>query len=240
MYSSTYCMKRLLLLFLFMAITAVANAQMSGDYNYSIGLRAYSLMQMPKIMDESGSAYFTNTMLNGVLVKFNSNQISFRLNGTYYNNSKRFFNSCETCEEANGKLVDYSLKFGFEKSFNYARIQPYFAIDLGYRSNAFTGEMENRNDLKAASSKNMTVENVRVEASKVGGVLSPVLGLKINVAREISIFAEGSLDFFYNYERRETTSLDATNTRTLNKYYKSDFLLNPVSIGVQVHLGSNK
>ena len=236
-------MRRTLLLVLFLTVTsATAFAQMSGDYNYSIGLRGYTVMQMPRILNESGSKYFTNTTLNGVMVKFNDNQISYRLNGTYYNKSKQFFNNCASCEEANGKLVDYSFKVGFEKNFNYARIQPYFAIDLGYRSNTFSGEMENRNELKAASARAVAVDiaTVQIEASKMGTVFTPVLGIRVGITNQVSIFAEGNLDFFYSYERQETTWHDANNTQTFKKFYKSEFLLNPFSAGIQIHLGSNK
>jgi hypothetical protein len=236
-------MRKTLLLVLFLTLmSGGAFAQMSGDYNYSIGLRGYTVLQMPKILNESGSKYFTSATLNGVMVKFNDNQISYRLNGTYYNKSKTFFNNCATCEEANGKLVDYSFKVGFEKSFNYARIQPYFAVDIGYRSNTFSGEMENRNELKAANAKAVTAEivTVQVDASKMGMVITPVLGLKVGITDQISIFAEGNLDFFYSYERQETTWHDVNNTQTFKRYYKSEFLLNPFSAGIQIHLGSNK
>ncbi|WP_285060320.1 hypothetical protein [Pedobacter ginsengisoli] len=228
-------MRNTLLLVLFLTGTSAAFAQMSGDYNYSIGIRGYTVMQMPKILNESGSKYFTNSTLNGVMVKFNDNQISYRLNGTYYNKSKQFFNNCATCEEANGKLVDYSFKVGFEKNFNYARIQPYFAIDIGYRSNTFSGQTENRNELKASE-----MASIQVEASKTGFVLTPVLGIKASITDQISFFAEGNLDFFYSYERQETTLGDAANTQTFKRYYKAEFLLNPFSVGIQVHLGSNK
>lgn len=233
-------MRKILLFVLLSTLMSVAKGQMSGDYNYSIALRAYSLKQMPKIMNESGSRYFTSTPLNGVMVKFNDNQISYRINGTYYNKSKQFFNNCETCEEANGKLVDYSFKMGFEKNFNYARIQPYFGIDLGYRSNTFTGDVENRNDLKAQSSKVVTENPAQVEASKMGLVITPFLGIKVSPISQVSFFAEGNLDFFYSYERQETTWYDINNTQSLKKYTKSEFLLNPFSVGIQVHLGSNR
>ncbi|HKG08906.1 MAG TPA: hypothetical protein VKB19_20715 [Pedobacter sp.] len=233
-------MKRILPLVLFSLLTSTAFGQMNADYNYSLALRAFSIGQMPRILDESGAKYFTNSAFNGVMVKFNDNQISYRLNGTYYNRSKRFFNNCETCGEANGKLADYSFKLGFEKSFNYARIQPYFAFDIGYRSNTFTGDLENRNELKDDAAVSDGMEIVAIDASKMGLVITPVIGLKINPVPQVSIFAEGNLDFFYFYERQETTWHDIDNTRSLKKYYKSEFLLNPFSVGIQVHFGNNK
>jgi hypothetical protein len=233
-------MKRLLLLLIFCAITISASSQMSGDYNYSIGARAFTLMQMPKILNESESYDLVQAPYNGAFFKFNDNQISYRIGGTYYNKSKSFYNNCETCEAADGKLTDYSFKVGFEKNFNYSRIQPYFGIDLGYRSNRFSGLIQNNNVLKGAVSKAaLDGPTSKVEATKTGLVLAPFLGFKINVIDQMSFFAEANLDYFYSYERQEAVTQDANNTRTLNKFYKSEFLFNPVSIGLQVHLGSN-
>ncbi|RZL18906.1 MAG: hypothetical protein EOO89_04915, partial [Pedobacter sp.] len=101
-------MKRSLLLLFFCAISYSAVAQMSGDYNYSIGVRGYTLMQMPKVLNESESDHLIQAPFNGVMFKFNDNQISYRISGTYYNKSKNFYNNCETCEAADGKLTDYS------------------------------------------------------------------------------------------------------------------------------------
>lgn len=233
-------MKRSLLLLFFCALSFCAVAQMSGDYNYSIAVRGYTLMQMPKVLNESESDNLVQAPFNGVMFKFNDNQISYRISGTYYNKSKSFYNNCATCEAADGKLIDYSFKVGFEKNFNYSRVQPYFGIDLGYRSNRFRGLIQNNNELRAASSKGIVDGPASdIEATKTGLVLAPFLGFKINVINQLSFFAEANLDYFYSYERQDAVTQDASNTRTLNKFYKSEFLFNPVSLGLQIHLGSN-
>jgi hypothetical protein len=213
---------------------------MSGDYNYSLALRGFTLMQMPKVLNESDSYNLLQAPFNGVMFKFNDNQINYRINGTYYNKSRSFYNNCETCEAADGKLIDYSFKVGFEKNFNYSRVQPYFGIDLGYRSNRFSGTIENNNALKGAVAR-AAVDGPysKIEATKTGLVLAPFLGLKVNIVNQLSFFAEANLDYFYSYERQDAVTQDVNNTRTLNKYYKSEFLFNPVSLGLQVHLGSN-
>jgi hypothetical protein len=213
---------------------------MSGDYNYSLALRGFTLMQMPKVLNESDSYNLLQAPFNGVMFKFNDNQINYRINGTYYNKSRSFYNNCETCEAADGKLIDYSFKVGFEKNFNYSRVQPYFGIDLGYRSNRFSGTIENNNALKGAVAR-AAVDGPysKIEATKTGLVLAPFLGFKVNIVNQLSFFAEANLDYFYSYERQDAVTQDANNTRTLNKYYKSEFLFNPVSLGLQVHLGSN-
>lgn len=232
-------MKRFLLLINLSLFSVASFAQMSGNYNYSIAVRGYSLVQMPKLLDEPNSYHFNNAPFNGVMVKFNDNQISYRLNGTFYNKSRKFYNNCETCEEANGKVLDYSFKIGFEKSFNYAHIQPYFSIDMGYRYNRFMGNIENRNELKAMAKAAASLERLKVEASKSGFIASPVIGVKINLIEQLSFFAEGNLEFFYFYEKQERIAYDVENTKSINKYTKSEFLLNPISVGIQIHVGSN-
>lgn len=228
-------MAKFLLCLLFSMFSILAFSQASGDYNYSIGLRGYSLMQMPKILNETKPDEFTNTTLTGLMFKFNDNLISYRINGTYYKNNKRFFNNCEACDEANGKLLDYSFKIGFEKSFNYAKIQPYFAFDMGFRASKFTGDLENRNPLKLAA----PLPNSRIESSKASVVISPVVGFKVNVTGMISFYMESYMDFLYSYEREDVTLANANNTRKLNTARNGEYLLNPILVGVQIHLVSN-
>lgn len=222
-------MKKLILSIFCLLTSYVALAQSDGNYNYSIGVRGYSLMQFPKILHQTNSQDYVDTYLNGVIIKFNDNQISYRINANYFRKDIRFTNQCENCEIAEGKVTDYSFKIGFEKSINYAKIQPYFGTDIGFRANQYTGEIRTNNTLSTQMPYN-------VDADKNGFVVAPLLGLKLNPVKNISIFAETSLDFYYSYERQETIQQDANNTRTFAKYNKWEFLLNPVSVGIQIHL----
>lgn len=230
-------MKRKLLTLLLVLSAASAFSQMNGDYNYSIGVRGFSMIQMPRVMNETDFSEYTTSYFNGAMLKFNDNQISYRLSGSYIKKSKTAFNNCNTCEEIRGEISDYAFKIGFEKNLNFSVLQPYFGADLGYRSNKFIGQLQNVNSLKSAVTD---VPQVKIEATKSGFVASPVLGLKINVIRELSFFAETSMDFFYSYERQDEITEDANNNRNLRKNYKSEFLLNPISVGIMIHLGSNK
>ena len=126
-------------------------------------------------------------------------------------------------------MTDFGFKVGFEKSISYAKIQPYFGGDIGFRANHFTGEIKTVNPKSNSAPYN-------VDSDKNGFILAPILGLKINPISQVSIFAETSLDFYYSYERQETIQQDAANTRSFVKYNKWEFLLNPISIGIQVHL----
>ncbi|MCZ4245748.1 hypothetical protein [Pedobacter punctiformis] len=222
-------MKRILLS-LFISITTLASfAQSTGaDYNYSIGFKAFSLMQMPKVLNQTNTQDYTNAYANGILLKFNDNQISYRISGNYFRNDVEFDNTCETCETGKGKVTDYSFKIGFEKNFNYSRIQPYFAFDLGYRSNRFTGTVSPKST--GASSVNQTAD-----ATKNGLVLTPTIGLRVNIISQVSVFAESNLDFYYSYEKQDITYPSGA-ARTVNTYRKWEFLLNPISAGIQFNI----
>lgn len=231
-------MNKNLLILCCMLLSNVAFSQMNGDYNYTIAVRGFSMMQMPKILSQKNAEQFTNAAFSGMMIKFNDNQFSYRLNGNYLKKNVTLVNNCPTCQEAEGKMTDYAFKIGFEKNLNFSRIQPYIGLDIGFRYNKFDGTLKSKNDL-LLSKADVTGPTV-VEASKAGFVAAPVIGIKINPIPQISIFAESSMDFFNSYERQETVLQDVNNTKTFNKYTKTEFLLNPVSVGIQFHLGRNR
>lgn len=230
-------MKKNLLVVLSLLLSHAAFSQMSGDYNYSLAVRAYGIMQMPKILNQKQYEEFKNVSFSGGMLKFNDNQISYRLGGSYVKRDVRLINDCVNCEEANGKMKDFNFTVGFEKSLNFSRIQPYFGFDIGFRENKFDGTLVSTNSLV---SKDEVLGPNGVEASKTGFTAAPLIGIKINPIPQVTLFAESSIQWFYSYERQETVAQDINNTRTLNKYYKSEFLLNAVSVGIQVNIGSNR
>ena len=232
-------MKKHLLILVLLLSGGTAFSQMNSDYNYSITLRGYGAMQMPKLFNETNPDQFIDTYFSGITVKFNDNQINYRLSGSYLKQGKTFNNNCNNCEVVTGDVKDFVFKIGFEKNINFSRVQPYIGADMGYRGNRFVGTSANANPLKAQPISSDSYAN-KMEASKNGLVLSPVVGIKVNPMPQLTIFVESSLDFFYSYERQETVAGDANNTRTLTKTNKSEFLLNPISVGVSFHLVSNK
>jgi len=223
-------MKKVLLSAIILLLTLSSFAQSSADYNYSIGIRGFSMMQLPKILNQTNTQDYTKMYANGALIKFNDNQISYRISGNYYRDNIEFKNTCESCQITKGKVTDYSVKIGFEKSFNYSRVQPYFAFDLGYRSNRFTGTLSDANP-----TANSVIQNA--DASKNGLVITPSLGLKINILSTLCIFAESNLDFNYSYEKQDISDPNGVG-RTVNTYRKWEFLLNPVSAGIQFNFNS--
>lgn len=204
---------------------------MTGNYNYSIAARGFSIIQMPKVFNQEEQHYL-NVFMNGGMVKFNDNQISYRLSGNYIKQDVDFRNDCINCDVATGKVTDYAFKIGFEKNFNYSRIQPYFAFDLGYRNNGFAGTMNIIDSQRSVAGIN------KIESTKNGLTASPIIGIKINPLPQITIFAESSLEFYYSYERRETVAQDASATKTYSKTNQGEYLINPVSVGIQIHLGA--
>lgn len=215
-----------------------AFSQISGDYNYSLAVRGYSIMQMPKILNQKKNEEFKDVSFNGGMIKFNDNQISYRLGGSYIKRDVKVINNCASCEEANGKMKDFNFTIGFEKSLNFSRIQPYFGVDIGYRQNVFNGTMVSKNAL-ASKADSLTLGK-GVEASKNGFTVAPLIGIKINPLPQVTLFAESSIQWFYSYERQETVAQDFNNTRTFNKYNKSEYLLNAVSVGIQWNIGNSR
>ena len=216
-------MNKILLSFCLFTLSLAVRAQTAADYNYSIGIKALSIVQLPKILNQTRPQDYTTTYANGVMVKFNDNQISYRISGNYFRDDIKFDNNYET---ASGTVTDYSFKIGFEKNFTYSRIQPYFAFDLGYRSNRFTGQLQPN----GAPSINRNAD-----VSKSGLLISPAIGLKINILPQLLLFAESNLDFYFSYERQDTSEPNSTS-RSVTTYNKLESLLNPISAGLQFHI----
>lgn len=206
-------------------------SQLNGNYNYSVALRGFSVMQVPKIFNQNSETYVNNTLTGG-MIKFNDNQVSYRISGNYLKKSLSFNNSCMNCDLAHGKVKDYAFKLGFEKNFNYARIQPYFAIDAGYRFNQFKGSLNSLNFQQSITAIHY------LEDTKSGGTISSMVGLKINLISQISFFVESGIEFYYAYVRQETTAQDASAAKNQNSFNRGEFLLNPVSAGIQIQLGN--
>lgn len=231
--------KTYLILF-FVMLSTLAFSQSNGDYIYSVGIRGYSYMQMPKIMNQTAGNTYLNSYLNSFMLKFNDNLFSYRLNGSYLNRNESFRNNCDNCEMVSGKMKDYAFKVGFEKSLTYSKFQPYFALDLGYRSNKFDGTSKNINPILNAQADvaSTVIPLNQVIATKEGFTITPVFGIKINPIKEISIFVESNLEFFYSYERQESVPQDVSNVRSLERFHKAEYLFTPASIGLQFHIGN--
>lgn len=232
-------MTKYLLAILIMMTTLNAFSQSNSNYNYSIGVRAYSYQQIPKILDQSNNKTYLNTVANSYFAKFNDNLLSYRIGGAFINQTVNFTNFCSTCDGVNGHVNDFTVKVGFEKKINYGLIQPYVGIDLGYRSNKFEGTSRNINILKQtqAQQSNTPLPQSSVLVTKEGFIFSPVFGIKVTPLRQLSLFVETNLDFYYSREKQEMVTLDAVNTRSIINNNKFETMLTPVSIGLQFNFG---
>ena len=221
-------MKKLHILLILVLSAVAATAQVQNNHGYSFGVRIVNSTQMPKLLNQTHSQDYLTTYFDKVFVKFNDNQISYRVSGNYNSDNITFKNQCETCEEANGQRTDYGFRVGFEKNLNYAILQPYFGFDLGYRSNNFDGTVKS---IQPGSS----AVPYTINSSKAGFTISPLLGLKFNVTKQFTIYAEGNMDFYYSYERRETVNQTPGSPTTLNRFTRGEYILNPIAAGVQVN-----
>ncbi len=200
-------------------------------YMYSIGIKAFSIEEFPKILNETNSDRLVNTYMSGVFLKVNDNQISYRLSANYYTKEMSFTNECEECEKADGKMKDFSTKIGFEKNFVYGIVQPYLAFDVGYRRNGFKG------DLKNATATNYT-SPYQVTTLKNGFSMSPGFGVKLNLIGHFTLAVETGIGVLYSYEKQERVYDDIARTRTFNAFKKWEFLLKPLSlVSIQYNFG---
>ena len=198
---------------------------------YTIGVKAYGLEEFPKLLNQVKSNDLVPTSMNGVILKLNDNQISYRLSATFYSKDITFKNECEECEEAKGKLKDFSTRIGFEKNFVYGTFQPYLALDLGYRRNSFDGEVKNAGTLNYTNPYN-------VNTLKNGFLISPNFGLKVTPIDHITIALETGIGLLYSYEKQERITQDMSRTRSFSKFNKWEFLLSPVSmLSLQFNFG---
>lgn len=234
-------MSKYLSAILIVMVSLNAFAQSNAVYNYSIGVIGYSYRQMPKVLDQANSKSYVATVFNNYIAKFNDNLLSYRISGGYMKKSFTFNNVCTNCELVSGTMSDFAGKVGVEKSLNYSKIQPYVAVDLGYKSNRFAGISRNTNDQKQAMADltGTFLPQHSVLATKEGFIISPVFGLRVNAIKELSVFIESSLDFFYSVARQELVTQDAFNNQTVNKFHRVESLLNPISVGLQFHFGEN-
>ncbi|MBG6236654.1 hypothetical protein IWX76_003248 [Pedobacter sp. CAN_A7] len=214
-------MKKLLLVISFTLISFMAFSQRDGNYNYSLGVRGYNFTQMPKLFNQSNTDTYLTSYFNSYIIKFNDNLWSYRLNGGQLKKEVVFISNGETI---NGQLKDIAFEMGFEKNFNYSVVQPYFAFDFGYRSNKFDSEAKNN------------AHTAAYKSVKDGFTVTPTLGLKINPVEQISIFAESNMEWFYSSTTEERSLQAGATTPTSSKYKKGEFLLNPITIGIQFHL----
>lgn len=219
------------ILFTFCVLNTFAQSQ--SNSTYSVGLNLFSYGQVPKILDEIRIAdSYQSSMFNGLIAKFNDNQISYRfLASRYFKKDYSFYNSCKTCEFVKGKYTSYEFKMGFEKNLIYAQLQPFFGLDLGYKDAIFNGlatDALSKNNLYTA------------EIQKKGAVFYPFLGLKYTPTTHITISAESGLNLYYNFIKEIKRYPDANKTIDTRNTNDWEVLTQPLGIfSIQYNFGTN-
>ncbi|WP_051189794.1 hypothetical protein [Daejeonella oryzae] len=208
-------------------------ANFQAEYNYSVGLKFLSIEQLPKILNATDPGEYYSSKLNGLMIKFNDNQISYRISGSLFEKDISFENECKDCEQTTGTVNDLQIKVGFEKNITSSRVQPYFGFDFGFRNNKFKGE-----SLNTGLVNNRPSYDVNTEKNSV--VASPVAGLKINLVNHLTLSGESGIDFMYSYERQTKALQDASRTQTFQKFNKFEFLTRPLAfLSLQYNFGLN-
>ena len=196
-------MKKLISLIFAQFLVFALFAQSQSDSNYSVGLKLSSVEEQPKLLNEvRETPKFYTSGLNGLMLKVNDNQISYRFSVyTFKEGDYTFTNACSNCEAVQGKYNSLDLKIGFERSLIYSRIQPIYGMDMGFKRVSFDGESSDKSSL-------LYLYNVNIE--KNGVTFNPFIGLKYNIIRALTLSAEAGFDFIYTTDKETKTQADGT------------------------------
>ncbi|MFC3196862.1 hypothetical protein ACFOET_04470 [Parapedobacter deserti] len=188
------------------------------DYWYTVALRVYAHEQFPQLLNQPSAQPYRNSYLNGIMLKINDNQISYRLQAAHFNGDVSFDYECEGCGPVvNGKFRNTALKVGAEKSVSYSRFQPYFGGDIGFMiQRFFTKGYENT--------------AVFAEDNKNAALFSPFIGLKLYVAPRVAIGAEANFNMAYTYQKVNNYADDSfTGVPDQTKRYRWEYFFAPVA-----------
>ncbi len=223
-------MKRVFTIIFFLTIiTKVGFSQSQNNYSYSAGFNLFSYGEYPKLLNEVRSSdNYRSAFINGLIFKFNDNQISYRILGSRYTNDDYSFkNICKDCETVNGKFKQFTAKFGFERNIIYGTVQPFYGLDLGFKKTSFSG----------ISSDQANAALYNVEIQKNGGVIYPFLGVKVNLINsQLTFSAEAGIDMLYSHDKETKTTAGSV---TIDNYKRWGFYNQPVGmLGLQFNFGN--
>ena len=205
-----------------------------SQYSYSIATNLFSIEEFPKILNQVNSEEYKKLYASGLMLKFNDNQISYRISGTFYSDNISFDNECADCEKVKGKVSDNALRVGFEKNFMYSVIQPYFGFDMGFRRNIFRGSAQD------GPNSNVTYPSYDVKTQKNGFSLAPLFGIKVNPINHLTLAIESSIDLLYSYEKQEKNyyGVNTNPAPSFSDFKKWEFLFKPIGmLSLQYNFG---
>lgn len=198
------------------------------DYWYTIAVRSYGYEQFPQVLNQA-DPLFLSSYFNGILFKYNDNQIGYRLQGNYFDRDVSFDNECKGCARASGRLQNTTIKLGMEKSLNYARLQPYLGADIGFMAQKFRGNSMNY----------ATADRIFTEDIKNAALFSPFVGFKLYLIPRVAVSGEANFNIAYTYQK---TNAYPDETRTgppdQAKRYKWEYFFAPVAaVSLQYSFG---
>lgn len=198
-------------------------------YSYSIGFKFLSVEAFPKILDQTDPDALRTSKFNGIILKYNDKQISYRLSGNFFSLHLSFTNRSEEYNPLRGRLTDNHIKVGFEKNIIYSSVQPYFGFDLGVKRSVFKGDAYSR-----ATDRQIAASPYDVKTEKDGLSLSPVLGVKLNLVNHFTVAAEGTFDVLYSRERREENN----GGNSVKDKHRWEYLIKPLGmLSLQYNFG---
>ncbi len=224
---------RKLIPFIFLQLFALATfAQSQSDSNYSLGLKLLAVDEQPKLLNEiRDNSKFHTSGLNGLMLKINDNQISYRFSvAAFDENDYSFNNECSNCEIVNGKYHSLNISVGFERSLIYSRLQPFYGADLGFKKVSFDG---------AASDKSTSTFRYNTNIEKNGATFNPFIGLKYNIFTCLTIAAEAGFDFIYTQDKEIKTQSDNTLI-SVNNFNRWQYNSRPLAqLTIQFNFGKD-
>lgn len=199
-----------------------------SEFLYSVGIRTFAYEQFPKILDQTTREHFYASAFNGLFFKFNDNQISYRIAGSYFNKDISLDGNCINCSGI-GNLKNTNFKIGFEKNITYTRLQPYFGLDIGYTYQKYKGSYTNGGDINSMDAS--------VIDRKDAILASPFIGLKLYIIPSVTIAAESNLSVAYSFQKVEIASGETTERRPTKKSW--EYYFGPVGIlSIQFNFGN--
>lgn len=198
------------------------------DFWYTIAVRAYAYEQFPQLLNQPSGQPFQTSYLNGILFKFNDNQISYRLQAAHFSDRITFDNECEGClPQVTGKFQNTAFKVGVEKSVNYSRFQPYFGTDVGFM-------------IQKLSTKGYGNTAVFAEDNKNAALFSPFIGAKLYIIPRVAVSVEANFNIAYTYQKVNNYADDTfTGAPNQTKRYRWEYFFGPVAaITLQYSFGS--
>lgn len=208
----------------------------ASDYMYTVSIRSFAMEQFPQLLNQPIPGDLHTSYLNGLMFKFNDNQISYRISGTFFNKKDVSLDNVhnEMSTRASGRLQNIAIKLGFEKNITYTRLQPYFGFDIGYMGQKYEGKTYPQ----VSSYANVASEDVLDRKNSI--LLSGFIGLKFNIVPCLSLAAEANANGAHSFQKTDYSNSTGEGLQfRQDKGNKWEYFLSPLGmLSLQFHFSS--